>query len=136
VAALRYIEVGGDAVIPFPIYYQRHGESLWEAGQRLITVLERSNPQLVTGSALTWPAARRLAVNTGMLLTALGYQLTKVEDLLFNTLEWEKTGKFQEAMNRNPQAGEAVSYFRNYYLPLPRSEKVGWPGRFLTRCSP
>src|SRR5918999_2748314 len=57
---LRYIEVGGDAITPFPIYFQREGESLFAAGQRLITVLERANPQLVSGSPLTWPAARRL----------------------------------------------------------------------------
>jgi hypothetical protein len=133
---LRYIELGGDAITHFPIYSQRQGESLWDASQRLITVLERANPQLVTGSPLTWPAARRLAVNAGMLLTALGYQLTKVEDLLFNTLEWEKTGKFQEAINRNPQAAEAVSYFRNSYLPLPRPDKSRLSGTFLDQVFP
>jgi hypothetical protein len=128
---LRYIPVGGDSITPFPLYAQRQGESLAEGAQRLITVLERSNPQLVTGSALTWPATRRLAVNAGMLLTALGFQLTKVEDLLFNTLEWEKAGRFDAAVKRNPQAKDAVSYFRNSYLPLPRSEKSRLAGTFL-----
>jgi transposase len=127
----RYIELGGDFVTPFPIYSQRQGESLWEAGQRLITVLERASPQLVT-SPLTWPATRRLAVNAGMLLTALGYGgLTEIESLLFQTLEWEKAGRFQEAMKRNPQAKEAVSYFRNSYLPLPPAEKSRLAGTFL-----
>jgi hypothetical protein len=129
---LRYIELGGDAITRFPIYYQRHGESLWDAGQRLITVLERANPQLVTGSALTWPAARRLAVNAGMLFTALGYGgLSEIESLLFHTLEWEQSGRFNEAIKRNPQAKDAVSYFRNYYLPLPRAEKSRLAGTFL-----
>jgi hypothetical protein len=54
-------------------------------------VLERANPQLVTGSPLTWPAARRLGVNAGMLLTALGYGgLTEIEDLLFHSMKWQK----------------------------------------------
>src|SRR5918992_2496769 len=89
---LRYIELGGDFVTPFPIYFQQDGESLWDTGNRLITVLERSSPQLVTGAPLTWPAARTLARNAGMVLTALSLQLDKVEDLLFNTLEWHNNG--------------------------------------------
>jgi hypothetical protein len=133
---LRYIPVGGDSITPFPIYAARQGESLLEVAERLITVLERASPQLVTGSPLTWPATRRLAVNAGMLLTALSLQLTEVEDLLFNTIEWEKAGRFNEAMNRNPQAREAVSYFRNYYLPLPRSEKSRLIGTFLDQIFP
>jgi hypothetical protein len=129
---LRYIELGGESITPFPIYYQRYGESLWEAGQRLITVLERANPQLVTGSPLTWPASRRLAVHAGMLFAALGYGgLTKMESLLGDTRAWEQAGEFDEALARNPQAEPAVSYFRNYYVPLPRSEKNRLAGTFL-----
>jgi hypothetical protein len=128
---LRYIEPGGDSVTPFPIYYQRHGESLFDAGNRLITVLERANPQLAT-SPLTWPAARRLALNAGMLFTALGYGgLMEIEDLLFHPMEWQKNGRFDEAMRRNPQAKEPVSYFRNSYLLLPRSEQSRLAGTFL-----
>jgi hypothetical protein len=128
---LRYIELGGDFITPFPLYYQQPGESLWDAGNRLITVLERASPQLVTGSALTWPAARTLARNAGMLLTALSLQLTKIEDLLFNTLEWQQSGRFDEAIRQNPQACEAVSYFRDYYLLLSRSEQRRIAGTFL-----
>jgi hypothetical protein len=127
---LRYIELGGDSVTPFPIYYQRHGESLWEAGNRLITVLERASPQLAT-SPLTWPAARRLGHNAGMLLTALSLQLDHVEDLLFNSVDWEKSGRFAAAISRNPQATDAVSYFKEYYLLLPRSEQRRIAGTFL-----
>jgi hypothetical protein len=46
---LRYIELGGDTITAFPIYYQQPGESLWDAGNRLITVLERASPQLGPG---------------------------------------------------------------------------------------
>jgi hypothetical protein len=131
---LRYVPLGGGYITPFPIY--REGESLWEAGERLITVLECANPQLVTGSPLTWPATRRLAVNADMLLTALSLQLTEIEQLLFQTLEWEKAGRFNEALKRNPQAMKAVLYFRNYYLPLPRSEKNRLAGTFLDQVFP
>jgi hypothetical protein len=134
---LRYIPLGQAPVTRFPLYYQRPGETLWDAGNRLITVLERASPQLVTGSPLTWPSAKRLGGNAGMLLTALGYGgLAKIEDLLFHTIEWDKSGRFQEAINRNLQATEAVSYFRNYYLPLSRSEKSRLAGTFLDQIFP
>jgi hypothetical protein len=122
---LRYIPLGDESVVThFPIYYQRHGETLFHAGHRLITVLERANPQLTT-SPLTWPAARRLALNAGMVLTALSLQLDKVEDLLFQTIEWEKSGTFHEAIRRNPQAEPAVSYFRNSYCPFFAQNSAG-----------
>jgi hypothetical protein len=134
---LRYIPVGdGNYVTPFPVYSAREGESLLEVAERLITVLERASPQLVTDSPLTWPATRRLAVNADMLLTALSLQLTEIEQLLFQTLEWEKAGRFNEALKRNPQAMKAVLYFRNYYLPLPRSEKNRLAGTFLDQVFP
>jgi hypothetical protein len=132
---LRYIPLGDEHFVTrFPIYYQRDGESLFDAGNRLITVLERANPQLVSQSPLTWPAARRLALNAGMLLTALGYQLTEVEDLLFHTTERDK--RFDEAIRRNPQAKDAVSYFRDFYLMLPRSEQRRLAGTFLDQVFP
>jgi hypothetical protein len=134
---IRYIPLGDEHVVtPFPIYSKWQGESLWDAGQRLITVLERANPQLVAQSPLTWPAARQLAVHAGMLLTAMGYQLTNMQDLLFNTPEWEQSGTFEEALNRNPHAAEAVSYFRNYYLALPRTEQRRLAGTFLDQIFP
>jgi hypothetical protein len=128
---LRYIPLGDESVVThFPIYFQRHEESLWDASSRLITVLERANPQLTT-SPLTWPAARRLALNAGMVLTALSLPLSEIEDLVFNPLAWQQSGRFAAAIRRNPQAKDAVSYFTNYYLLLPRSEQRRLAGTFL-----
>jgi hypothetical protein len=39
-------------------------------------------------------------------------------------------------MNRNPQAGEAVSYFRNSYLPLSHPDKSRLAGTFLDQVFP
>jgi hypothetical protein len=53
--------------------------------------------------------------------------------LLYHPMEWQKTGRFDEAIHRNPQGQvhEAVSYFRDYYLLLPRSEQRRLAGTFL-----
>jgi energy-coupling factor transporter ATP-binding protein EcfA2 len=128
---LRYIDLGNrDVITPFPIYVQREGESLWETSDRLLNVLELSHPNLITQSSVTWPRARRVASNAGAVLASLGFQLTEVEDLLFNTLEWEKSGRFKQAL-KHPEAAAAVSYFREQYLPLTRAEKHNLTGTFL-----
>jgi hypothetical protein len=131
---LRVVDVGSkDAVVPFPIYYRTGWESLREEAERLLHVIRLSSPTLVTTAPVTWPSTRRIGVNAGILLSSLSYQLTELTSLLFNTLEeWERSGRFTEALNRNPaEAGPAVSYFRNQYLPLSRSEKTRVTASFL-----
>jgi hypothetical protein len=129
---IRYIDVGNtETVTPFPIYIHRDGESLWEVSERLLTVLELTHPNLITQASVTWPKARRVASNAGAVLASLGFQLTEVEDLFFNTPEWEKKGLFTQAITRCPEAAPAVSYFQEQYLPLRRSEKLQLTGTFL-----
>jgi hypothetical protein len=122
---LRYIDVGSpDVAVPFPIYEKRDGESLFDVSERLLQVIELSRPHLVAQASVTWPMTRRVASSAGVLLAACGYGLAEVESLLFNTLEeWEKAVRFDEAIKQNPQATEAVSYFRTQYLTLSRSER-------------
>jgi hypothetical protein len=131
---VRYIPIGAkekDSATPFPIYDRREGESVWDASERLLRTLELSRPTLVTQSSVTWPRARRLASNAGAVLTSLGFQLTELEDLLFNTLEFENRGLFETAINRCPEVAPAVSYFREQYLPLSRSDKHSLTSTFL-----
>jgi hypothetical protein len=92
---LRYIDVGNpEVVVPFPIYNRTPSESLREVAERFIETLRLAYPRLVTQASVTWPALRRVGVNAGMVLAALGYQLTEAEDLLYNTLEWQRSGRF------------------------------------------
>jgi hypothetical protein len=79
---------------------------------------------------------RRVGVNTGIVLSSLGYQLTEAEDLLFHTSEWEHSGWFAEAIKRSPEAAPAVSYFRDHYLPLSRAEKNRLTASFLDHVFP
>jgi hypothetical protein len=130
---VRYVPVGAkDFVVPFPIYYGlESGQSLWQVAERFLNVLRLSHPKLVTDAPVTWPSIHRIGSNAGMVLAALGYQLTEVEDLLFNTSEWEKSGRFEEAIKRCPESAPAVSYFRNHYLPLSRTDKHRLTSTFL-----
>jgi hypothetical protein len=119
-------------VTPFPLYYRQGDETLQDIAERLLTVVELSNPGLVTNAPVTWPSTRRLGVNAGALLASLGLQITELEDLLFNTLEWERTGRFAAALSQYPSdAAPAVSYFRNHYLPMSRTDKNRLVSPFL-----
>jgi hypothetical protein len=131
-----YIPVGAkdaETVTPFPIYYgQEKGQSLREVSERLLRVIRRASPELVTKAPISWPALRRVGLNVGIILASLGFQPTEVENLLLNPLEWERAGRFNEALRRYPDdAAEAVAYFRQQYLPLSRSEKARLISSFL-----
>jgi hypothetical protein len=123
---LRVIDVGSQEVVTsFPIFYRRGAETLREQAERFIETLRLAHPNLVKQASVTWPALRRVGINAGMVLASLGYAgLTEIESLLFQTLEeWQKAGRFDEAIRRNPEAAPAVAYFREQYLPLSRSAK-------------
>jgi hypothetical protein len=129
---LRYIDLGNPTVVTsFPIYQKTGSETLREVAERFIETLRLLHPGLDNQASVTFPRLRRVGVNAGMVLAALGFQLTEAEDLLVNTLAWEKSGKFQEAINQNPQSAPAVSYFREQYLPLSRSAKTQLISPFL-----
>jgi hypothetical protein len=129
---LRYIDVGNPEVtVPFPIYAKREGENVWDVSERLLAVIELSRPSLITQASVTWPKTRRVASNAGALLASLGYGLSHVEDLFFNTLAWQKAGLFDEAVSRCPEVKSAVEYFRTQYLPLSRAEQHRVTSTFL-----
>jgi hypothetical protein len=132
-ARVRYIPIGHtDLVTPFPIYFKRDRESLLEISERLLTAITLSHPQLVTQAPVSYPRMRQVGVNAGVVLASLGFQPTECEDLLLNTLDWERSGRFDEALRRYPQdAASAVSYFRKQYLPLSRSGKLQESASFL-----
>jgi hypothetical protein len=127
---VRYLPIGATDSVSFPIYDRREGESVWDASERLLNVIETSRPTL-TQSSVTWPRARRLASNAGAVLAALSFQLTELEELLFNTLEFEKRGLFETALTRCPEVAPAVSYFLEQYLPLSPSNKHQLTSTFL-----
>jgi hypothetical protein len=130
---IRYVDLGAtDFVVPFPIYYGLGSDlSLSEIAGRFLNVLRLSSPALVKNAPVSWPAMHRIGVNAGMVLASLGFQLTEAEDLLFNTLSWERSGRFAQAFNRCTEVLPAVSYFRNQYLPMSRSEKSRLTSSFL-----
>jgi hypothetical protein len=99
--------------VPFPLYYRVGTErSLWEIAERYPQALAKSDPSLLTRPIMGWPPLHKIGVYTGMILAALGYQITEVSSLLQQPEQWED--RLQQAENRYPTVAEAVAFFREY----------------------
>jgi hypothetical protein len=120
---IRYVDMGSTAyVCPFPLYYRLGTEqSLLEISERYLELILKSNPWLLTAQVLGWPPLHDVGAHTGMVLAALGLQITSAQDLLRHPEEWE--GRFVEAEKRHPEAAPAVAYFRDEYIPMRPAER-------------
>jgi len=108
-----YVDMSGrfGHVIPFPLYYQLGGESLYEKSQRYLDVIRKLDPHLQTASIEGWNPLWRTGTYTGMLLSAFNLQITEAETLLRNPLKWE--GYFENLLNSNPETSAAIQFFKN-----------------------
>jgi hypothetical protein len=115
---IRYVDMGSrEFVCPFPLYYRLGTEhSLLDISERYLELILKSNPWLLTAQVLGWPPLHDVGAHTGMVLAALGLQITSSQDLLRHPEEWE--GRFVEAVQRHPEAAPAVAYFRDEYIPM------------------
>jgi hypothetical protein len=80
---------------------------------------------------LGWPPLHRIGVYTGMVLSALGYQITEAADLLARPEQWES--RFAEAEHRSPEVLPAVAFFRNEYLPMREADRRRLTTPFLDK---
>jgi hypothetical protein len=105
-----YVDMSGRSgyTFPFPLYYRIKDESLYEISQRFLDVVRRIDPYLQTASVEGWNALWRTGTYTGMILAALGYQISEAESLLKDPDEWE--GLFSSALNQYPELIPAVNY--------------------------
>jgi hypothetical protein len=122
----------GGVIVPFPLYYKLGSErSLLEIAERYLQVIIKSNPDLFSAQVLGWPPLHRIGVYTGMILSALGYQITEAEDLLRRPEQWDS--RFREAEHRYLEAAPAVSFFRNEFIPMRPADRYRLTTLFLDK---
>jgi hypothetical protein len=73
-------------------------------------------------------------MQTGMLLAALGYQITEAADLLRYPEQWESP--FTEAEHRYPEVAPAVVFFRNEFIPMREAERRRLINPFMDKIFP
>jgi hypothetical protein len=121
-------------VVPFPLYYHLGTErSLLEIAERYLQTIIKSNPDLFRAQVMGWPPLHRIGDLSGIVLSALGYQITEAEDLLDNPEAWEAAGCFAQAEQVSPEAKRAVSYFRNKYIPMREADRARLTTPFLDK---
>jgi hypothetical protein len=109
---ITYVDMSGKSgsIVPWPLYYRLSTErSLLEIAERYLQTIIKSNPDLFHAQVLGWPPLHRIGVYTGILLSALGYQITEAENLLRHPELW--VSRLQETEHRYPEAQPAVAFF-------------------------
>jgi|GEM_PF-2316582 len=124
----------GKRVVPLPLYYRLGDEPLYAISQRFIDTLRRTDPHLASASVEGLNALSRVATPLGMVLFALGYQITEAPSLLDNPDEWEEC--FTQALNRYPEVGPAVEFFRQEYAAWNQATRERRTQSLRTKIAP
>jgi hypothetical protein len=131
-----YVDMSGKdgSIVPWPLYYRLGTErSLLEIAERYLQTIIKSNPDLFRAQVMGWPPLHRIGDYSGIVLAALGYQITEAEDLLDHPEVWEAAGRFAKAEQVSPEAKRAVSYFRNKYIPMREADRARLTTPFLDK---
>lgn len=100
---VRYVDMAGtgDTVVPWPLYYRLYpGESLYRIAMRPLEAFRRLDPNLKSASVQGWNAMKTIGSHTGMVLAALGYQITEAGSLLSEPERWR--ARLEEALRQYP----------------------------------
>jgi hypothetical protein len=115
----------------FPLYYRLHAdEDLFDMAQRFIEVIRRDDPALATASIEGFNTVYRIGTYAGMILAALGLQITEAEDLIRNPEQWAQ--RLNEALASYPEVRPAVRFFRKFAELKPEVRARGSES-FLTK---
>jgi len=133
---IRYVDLGAAAqrVVPFPLFYSLGGESHRDIADRFLTVIRKLDPHLESASIQGWNALYRVGAPTGIILSALGAQITAAPSLLREPELWES--KLSEAVRRCPEVAPAADFFRYEYMPLKPGERASQTNSYLTKIAP
>jgi hypothetical protein len=115
-----YVEMSGlfDAIVPFPLYYRLSAEeSLETIAQRYLEVVRRLDPNLERASVEGWNALSQLGTDVGMILAALGLQITEAVDLLQHPQQWQT--QFAQAVASYPEVQPAIEHLLRFAQEKP-----------------
>jgi hypothetical protein len=116
---IKYVNMASpDHIVPFPLLYQTgHERCLLHIAERYLNVIRMSYPQLLEAQVQGFPPLHYIGVHTHIVLAALGLPITHAEHLLRHPEEWQRNGRLNEAIRRNPQAAPSVVFFQEEYIP-------------------
>jgi hypothetical protein len=130
-----YVDMSGQSgrVVPFPLYYWLGGENLYTVSQRYLDVVRKVDPWLQTASVEGWNALWRIGTHAGMLLAALGCQISEVGNLLAEPEAW--ASRFDQALQRHPDVGPAIEFFQAQYLRWDEKTRARRTDSFINKTA-
>jgi hypothetical protein len=134
---IRYFDMSGKDgyVLPLPLYFRLGTErSLRKIAVRLPQLYRKSEPDLATRPIMGAAPLTRIGTYTGIVLAALGFQITEAESLLRHPTAW--LDRFSQAEQRYSSAAEAVRFFRDDYCRMRPSERERLTTALLDRIFP
>jgi hypothetical protein len=108
--------------------------SLREVAERYLQVILKSNPSLLNAQVQDWPPLHHIGVQTGMILSALGCQITEAADLLRHPEQWQS--RFAEAEHRYREVAPAVAFFRDEFIPMREADRRRLINPFMDKIFP
>src|SRR5918992_522217 len=121
--------------LQLPVYFRLGTErSLREIAVRLPQLYRKSEPDLATRPIMGAAPLTKIGTYTGIVLTALGFQITEAKSLLSHPTAW--LDRFSLAEKRYPAAAEAVRFFREEYCTMRQAERERLTTAFLDRIFP
>jgi len=112
-------------------YYRGGQESHYEVARRFPAVVQMLDPALANAPILGQNALESFAVDAGMVLAALGYQITEASDLLLHPERWEE--RLHKAGRVDSFVARAADFFLSDYLQRPLAGRSRDAGSFLTK---
>lgn len=108
-----YVDMSGKdgKIIPFPLFYRFGNENLYEISQRYLDVVRKIDPFLQTASIEGWNPLWRVGTNCGMILAALGCQISEAEDLIIHPLDWQTP--LSRALAEYPEIRPSIEFIKN-----------------------
>lgn len=126
----------GEYVVPFPLYYRNGDDDLFDVAQRYLLAVAKLDPDLKRNPRLGLNALLTIGRYVGIVLAALGCQITEAEDLLNRPQQW--LPRLEQLGAEQPATQEAVSYFRDTYVELAKrpNDKAFLIDSFVTKIIP
>jgi hypothetical protein len=114
---VRYVDMSGSFgyVTPFPIYYRLGNESLSSIAQRYLDVVLRLDPKLKEAPIQGWNAVAKLGSRAGMVLYALGCQITEAHSLINHPHTWKDRLQHLAVTTSDLGLRKAVEFFLQEY---------------------
>src|SRR5207237_599355 len=119
-----YVDMSGQDgdTVAFPLYYRLGKESLYAISQRPLDAFKLADPRLIDAPLSGWNALWRIGTHTGIVLAALGYQITEATHLLTHPTAW--LSRLTEAASCSRETAMSASFFIDEFSHWPKEKQV------------